>query len=335
MNTAPPISVSVAAICKNEEAWLPAFLAAVAPWADEVVIVDTGSTDGSLTLLQRAALNNPKIKFCASRFFNSHTPLGEFRFNVARNEALSYCTGDWVVVLDPDFDIPPEFGIAIRGTIMGAAQPTAFEIYLEGDGMRYAQCRVWPSGQAQYDPDHSAHEFVITQLPVKQLPELVVGHRGRPGQGSAQALAILEADYRRGLRSSRLLYNLARAQYDSRRWGPAEATYREFLGVVRLGDWMHYYGQLQLARTLYWIDLGKAWYEALEALQIDSLRAEAYCLLGDIALASGNMKEQARHWYKLALILRPPTGSRYHEAACYDVYPRHQLRRLAEGKKGL
>jgi len=104
--------------------------------------------------------------------------------------------------------------------------------------------------------------------------------------------------------------------------------YREFLTLVKPGDWMHYYGQLQLGRTLFHVDLGEAWQAALDALKIDSLRAEAYCLLGDIAHQSTNMKAQAKHWYKLALTLPVPAGSRYHESACYGDYPRRQLKKL-------
>jgi glycosyltransferase involved in cell wall biosynthesis len=321
-----PITISVSAIAKNEASHLPLFLAAVTPWADEVVILDTGSTDAGEAIALAALGGN--VRWVKSALFNAATPPGEFRFNLARNEALAHCTRDWIVALDPDFTIPPDFGAKVRGIIAGLTQPMALEIYLEGDGLRYAQCRVWPRGLAVYDLQHSAHEYVVTTLPVRQCSDLTVGHTGRPGAGTRQALAILEADYGRGLRSARLLYNLARARYDNRQWPAAAATYREFLTMVQPGDWMHYYGQLQLARTLFNVDLGEAWREALTALRLDSLRAEAYCLLGDIAHQSLNMKTQARYWWKLALTLPVPPGSRYHEATCYGDYPRRQLKRL-------
>lgn len=76
-------------IVKNEEAHLGHCLASIRGLADELVVVDTGSTDRTVDI--------------AAGF---GARLGHFEWNndfsAARNASLDLCTGDWVLVLDAD-----------------------------------------------------------------------------------------------------------------------------------------------------------------------------------------------------------------------------------------
>ena len=65
----------VYAICKNEIKQIAQWLERVKE-ADVIVVLDTGSTDGTWELLQQ------KDIICAQKIINP------FRFDVARNEAL-------------------------------------------------------------------------------------------------------------------------------------------------------------------------------------------------------------------------------------------------------
>jgi len=85
--TAPRVSLSM--ITRNEERFLGACLASVQGAVDEVVIVDTGSTDHTLDIVRAFGA---KIGF---REWDDH-------FANARNAALAMCTGDWVISLDAD-----------------------------------------------------------------------------------------------------------------------------------------------------------------------------------------------------------------------------------------
>jgi tetratricopeptide (TPR) repeat protein len=86
--------LSLAMIVKNEEAFLGHCLASVRGLVDEMVIVDTGSTDGTVALAREAG----------ARVF--HAPWRD-DFAAARNEALGHCQGDWILILDADEALDP------------------------------------------------------------------------------------------------------------------------------------------------------------------------------------------------------------------------------------
>ena len=104
--------LSICMIVKNEADMLPLFLQHAAGLWDELVAVDTGSSDATVELLQAAG----------ARVL--HQPwTGDFA--AARNHSLAAASGDWVLVLDPDERCSPEFVAAARAlldrTDVGAA----------------------------------------------------------------------------------------------------------------------------------------------------------------------------------------------------------------------
>ena len=87
------IPISICVIAKNEEKHMPAFLSAIqksfGSYPYELVIVDTGSTDGTVTLASRYT----------DRIFHFDW-IGDF--SAARNFSLSCASHDWILVLDCD-----------------------------------------------------------------------------------------------------------------------------------------------------------------------------------------------------------------------------------------
>ncbi len=81
--------LTLSMIVKNEEKYLEGCLDSVKDIVDEIVIVDTGSTDKTLEIAQRY---NSKI----FKFEWIHD------FSAARNYALSKSTGNWILYLDAD-----------------------------------------------------------------------------------------------------------------------------------------------------------------------------------------------------------------------------------------
>lgn len=94
------MKISACMIVKNEIETLPACLRTLVGYVDEIVIVDTGSEDGTQYLVDawNAAYGNNGTKFIAGEF----TDYKEWSFSEARNYAMSLASGDWLFTVDAD-----------------------------------------------------------------------------------------------------------------------------------------------------------------------------------------------------------------------------------------
>jgi glycosyltransferase involved in cell wall biosynthesis len=96
-------TVSACMIVKNEQDCLERCLESVRDHVDEIIIVDTGSTDRTVEI----------AKSYGARIY--HHPW-ENDFSKHRNQSLSYATGDWIFQLDADEELFAEDGHKIRET---------------------------------------------------------------------------------------------------------------------------------------------------------------------------------------------------------------------------
>jgi glycosyltransferase involved in cell wall biosynthesis len=87
------VPLSVAIITKNEEEMLPSCLKSVS-FADEIVVVDSGSTDRTIEV----------AKEYGCRVFVEQWK----GFGLQKLSAIEKCTHDWILVLDADERIPDE-----------------------------------------------------------------------------------------------------------------------------------------------------------------------------------------------------------------------------------
>lgn len=90
MNKAQGISISACAIMKNEISHVEAWLNNVRVFAQEIIVVDTGSTDGTNEFLAK----QPNVKLINYEW--------QHDFAQAKNMALQETTGDWLVFTDAD-----------------------------------------------------------------------------------------------------------------------------------------------------------------------------------------------------------------------------------------
>ncbi|HES75436.1 MAG TPA: glycosyltransferase family 2 protein [bacterium] len=97
------MKLSVVLITLNEAERLHATLAAVA-WADEIIVLDAGSTDATLEI--------------ARRFTDKVVVDADWQgFGVQKNRALALASGDWVLSIDADECVPPALAEEIRATL--------------------------------------------------------------------------------------------------------------------------------------------------------------------------------------------------------------------------
>jgi glycosyltransferase involved in cell wall biosynthesis len=101
--------ISLAMIVKNEETNLAHCLESVRQLVDEMIIIDTGSTDGTIDIARGFGAKVHHFLWCDD-------------FSAARNESLKHCKGEWALILDGDEAIDPLDYEKIRAA---CARPTA------------------------------------------------------------------------------------------------------------------------------------------------------------------------------------------------------------------
>lgn len=102
----PKLSVTI--ITKNEAADLGATLESVS-WADEVIVVDSESTDDTVAIARR---------------FTSRVTTRPWPGYVAqKNHAASLATHDWILSLDADERISPPLAEEIRALVRQPGAP--------------------------------------------------------------------------------------------------------------------------------------------------------------------------------------------------------------------
>lgn len=121
MQTASALSLCL--IARDSARTLSACLASICPWVDDMVVVDTGSHDETMSIAHQFG----------ARVF-------EFPwrddFSAARNESLRHALGDWVFWMDSDDTISPENGLRLRhvGAQRIDASPIAYVMQVHCPG---------------------------------------------------------------------------------------------------------------------------------------------------------------------------------------------------------
>jgi tetratricopeptide (TPR) repeat protein len=118
-------------IVKNEAAYLPGCLDSLSDRVDEIVIVDTGSTDGTVAIASRGGA-----------LVLSHPWDGDF--SAARNAGLERARGDWILYIDADerLEAPGQGSI---GHFLPSRGACAVRLRFQPsvDATDYTELRLW------------------------------------------------------------------------------------------------------------------------------------------------------------------------------------------------
>jgi glycosyltransferase involved in cell wall biosynthesis len=175
-----PVSILIPA--KNEEANLPRCLASVA-WADEIVVVDSQSTDRTAEI---AAAHGARV---VQFHFNGTWPK-------KKNWALENVDwrNEWVFILDADEELPPEAGAEFRAIVTSPASADGYWINRRfcflGKWLRHAYYPNWNlrlfrhalgrceklTEAATHSGDNEVHEHIVVRGTTGKLRSEMAHH---------------------------------------------------------------------------------------------------------------------------------------------------------------
>lgn len=105
MNT----TISVCTIVKNEQSQIQGFLENTGSFADEVVVVDTGSSDATKEIISNYISGNPNQNI---KLLDYRSAEG-FHYGQAKNFSIQNATKDYAIVLDADERLSDDFKLEI------------------------------------------------------------------------------------------------------------------------------------------------------------------------------------------------------------------------------
>jgi glycosyltransferase involved in cell wall biosynthesis len=176
----PQISAYILAY--NEAAKIEAAIATVL-WADEVVVVDSNSTDNTVTLSQAMGARVVQVPFAG--------------FGALRNDAIAACRHEWIFSLDSDERCTAEVRDEILALLAAGPAHDAYLVprrsymmgrWISGSGWypNYRQPQLFRKGAMRYRPDpvHEGYELLsgkplgrldhaIHQFPFRDIEEVI------------------------------------------------------------------------------------------------------------------------------------------------------------------
>jgi len=174
--------ISVYIIAFNEAEKVAATIESVR-WADEVVLVDSHSTDGTQDIATRLGARVVQVDFKG--------------FGDLRNQAIAACTHDWIFSVDADERCTPEVAAEVRDITQRADAADAYWVprrnFFMGRWIRhsgwypnYRQPQLFRKGKMHYDlkPVHEGYVLesnrpighlknAIWQFPFKNMAEVM------------------------------------------------------------------------------------------------------------------------------------------------------------------
>ncbi len=313
------ITVSLCMIVKNEEETIARCLDAVKNLVDEIIIVDTGSSDRTKEIISQ--YTDRIIDF-----------IWIDDFAAARNYAFSHATMDYIFWLDAD-DVVMEQDhkkfLKLKETLDPSIDSITMHYNLEMDEKENVISSLRRNRLVKRRNNFQWHGFVHEYIEVRGNilhSDIAVTHRSIH-HDSDRNLRIYENRLSHGeIFSPRDLYYFANELLEHQKIELAIDYYKQFLATKN--GWVEDYISACAKLAACFDILGdneRELHYTLKAFEYDIPRAEFYCRLGYRFLQNKQLN-QALYWYKLATELEKPSenmGMINH--ACWTWLPHLQL----------
>lgn len=325
------ITVSLCMIVRNEEERLGRCLDSIRDLMDEIVIVDTGSTDRTKEIA--AAYTDHIYDF---EWIDD--------FSAARNESFRHATKEYVMWLDADdylLDKDREAFAKLKETLDPDYDSVLMDYVLtrdiQGNPQLFTRRNRLVKRAKQYRWIHPIHEILAVQgvvLPV----DIAVTHGPAPEDSNPERnLNILKKFIERsenGAMSRRSHFYLASEYMDLQRWDEAVDAFESFLrrGADNMEDHIAACGHLAHCYRMKQ-DSDQELRALLRTFEADVPRADFCCRIGLWFEEKGEY-ETAIYWYETALTREVPANyTGMMNRICWTWAPHVQLT-LCHGKLG-
>jgi len=313
-------TISLCMIVKNEEEVLARCLNSAKALFDEIIIVDTGSTDATKQIAGE---------------YTAHVHDFEWidHFAAARNFAFSKGTGEYLMWLDADDIILPEDAEAflkLKEEWDPAVDTAMLKYHIAFDEQGKPTFSYYRERILRNEPrakwEGAVHEVIAPFGKILHVP-IAVTHRRKHKTDPLRNLHLFERLMEQGeTLGPREQFYYARELYYNARYKDAAEVFERFLNERR--GWVE--NNIEACRVLSQClqALGRT-DDALQALmrsfQYDAPRAELCCEIGYIHFVRQEY-EAAIHWYQAALLCqRKETSGAFTLEDCYGYLPHLQL----------
>ncbi len=302
MNQKLKATLSLCMIVKNEEEYLPDCLESVRNVVDQIVVVDTGSTDRTVEI---------------ARSFGAEVHSFEWRndFAAARNESLKHATGDWILWMDADERLIPSSLPALKKILRPEKKPVIYRVEIRspvqgGHHVRISSAHRIFTHRRGISFTGAIHEQVSYRAAqvgaVERDSGVVLEHLGydldevAQQQKNERNRQILEAAVQKEPQNAYLRYTLGQHFAVT---GELEKAREEFLIAYQLGQ-LDKALKASLLNTLgeVYFKLGEpenAYRVCRQSVQMEPLQVGAYYLLYRLAEERGELAEAAEWLEKI------------------------------------
>ena len=203
--------ICVYAICKNEEKFVKRWVSSMKV-ADEIYVLDTGSTDNTVKLLKEQGVNV------------SIELISPWRFDVARNKSLELVPNDTDICICTDLDEVFEKGWREKlenSYINGYRVNYTYNWHINEDGkpdVTFLLNKIHP--RTGYSWTHPVHEVLVSNIEEKSLniTDIVLNHYPDNSKSRGSYLELLELSVLEDSEDDRNMHYLGREYMYYRRW---------------------------------------------------------------------------------------------------------------------